>query len=259
MSLAHLKLAAELGGTALLGPGGPLVLVERSRAHGLPQIVVLGREGVQLLEPLPAWEGSEAQINLTALLPAPGTDLEAALLHHRRRIGSVAAALDASLPWLDGSPMLAKRLPGRIRAKKPLPLERTSLGPLEKAELKSFLAGWNEERRELFREPAWEQAGNHVETWLWPEVPLPQGAELLYPPLVLPTATALSDALRLALRQSLDTPIPLLPLPADPSGLHALKRLTPHIAAFHGPAPSWELAFQKLATLPAPPHFCARC
>ncbi|HJW09564.1 MAG TPA: hypothetical protein VJ483_08025, partial [Holophagaceae bacterium] len=182
------------------------------------------------------------------------------LLHHRRRIGSVAAALDVSLPWLDGSPMLAKRLPGRIRAVEPLPMAKADLAPLEKAELKTFLPTWSKERhRTVFREPEWVPVEGHVESWLWPEVPLPKGAELLTPPLVLPTATTLTDTLRLVLRQSLHVPIPILPLPADPAGLHALKRLTPHIAAFHGPMPAWELAFQKLAELPAPPHFCPRC
>jgi hypothetical protein len=72
-------------------------------------------------------------------------------------------------------------------------------------------------------------------------------------------ATALTDALRAALRQSLDVPIPLLPLPADPSGLHALRQLTDDVAAFRGPSPAWAQAFRKLAALPAPPHFCARC
>ncbi|HTL97425.1 MAG TPA: hypothetical protein VL181_01350, partial [Holophagaceae bacterium] len=97
-SAEALRLAAELGGTRLSGPGGPLVLVERARAHGLPALAVLGREPAHLRAPLEAWARSEAPLNLVGILPLPGTELALALASHRRRIGALVAALDASLP-----------------------------------------------------------------------------------------------------------------------------------------------------------------
>ena len=112
MNADALRLAAELGGARLSGPGGPLVLVERMRAHGLPALAVLGREPSHLRDALDAWDRTDAPINLAALIPLPGTNLAEALAAQRRRIGAVTAALDASLPWLEGKPMLAKRLPG---------------------------------------------------------------------------------------------------------------------------------------------------
>ena len=78
-------------------------------------------------------------------------------------------------------------------------------------------------------------------------------------PLDLPTAAPLSDLLRRALRMTTGLPVPMLPLPGDPSPLHALRRITPDIAAFRGPVAAWEAALQGMAALPAPPHFCARC
>lgn len=248
-SAEALRLAAELGGTRLSGAGGPLVLVERARAHGLPAVAVLGREPAHLREALEAWALSGAALNLVGILPAPGTDLPLALATHRRRIGALVAALDASLPWLADKPMLAKRLPGRIAP--PATLDAAPLGPLETAELRAFLEGWSEDRfQRTFLRPA---------TWLWPEVPLPSGASLECPPLRLAVGGPLLDALRGALRRALGQPIPLLPLPEDPAGLHALRGLTPEVAAFRGPAEGWRLAFLALAALPAPPHFCARC
>jgi hypothetical protein len=246
---AALRLAAELGGARLSGPGGPLVLVERVRAHGLPALAVLGRAPEHLREALKAWDEGSAPINLTAILPLPGTDLPEALTAQRRRIGAVTAALDASLPWLDGKPMLAKRLPGRVV--EDAKLEPVPLGPLEAEELRAFLEGWDEARLRATFTPA--------ATLLWPDALLPAGARLLVPPLRLAVGSALLDALRDALRRALHQPIPLLPLPEDPSGLHALGVLSRHVAAFHGPAAAWGLALRSLAALPAPPHFCARC
>jgi hypothetical protein len=244
-----LRLAAELGGARLSGPGGPLVLVERIRTHGLPALAVLGREPRHLRDALDAWAASSAPLNLTAILPLPGTDLPSALTAQRRRIGAVTAALDASLPWLDGKPMLAKRLPGRVA--KDTRLTPAPLGPLEAAELKTFLEAWDDRR---FRDTFLPSA-----SLLWPDAAPPAPEHILVPPLRLAVGSALLDALRDALRRALGHPIPMLPLPEDPSGLHALRVLSREVAAFRGPAPAWELAFQLLATLPAPPHFCARC
>ena len=248
-ALASLRMAAELGGTRLSGEGGPLVLVERLRAHGLPAVAVLAHDPDQLAAPLAAWEGTDAPVNLAGILPLPGTDLAAALAFHRRRIGALSAALDASLPWLADRPMLAKRLPGRLAAD--ADLAPAPLGPLERTELRAFVADWSDVAFEVtFLRPA---------RLLWPEVDPPPGAEILAPPLRLSVGSPLLDALRGALRAALGQPIPLLPLPEDPAGLHALKILTPEVAAFRGPGAAWTRAFQALAALPAPPHFCARC
>ncbi len=272
MNPAALQLAVELGGTLLSGAagglGGGLLLVERSQGHGLPQVTVLGRGAADLLAPLEAAERLQAgglQLNLLALVPLPGCDLPAALDFHRRRLGALVAALDAGLPWLGGKPMLVRRLPGRIHCAAPVPLAKAPLGPLEKSELKAFLADWEKERRtEIFRRPQWREAPDHTEhggfvTELWPGVPLPESAELVVPPLELPCATPLTDALRAALRAATGLPVPILPLPEDPAPLHALRGLTLEIAAFRGPVRAWELALTTLAGLPAPPHFCARC
>ncbi|HTL97204.1 MAG TPA: hypothetical protein VL181_00235, partial [Holophagaceae bacterium] len=152
-------------------------------------------------------------------------------------------------PWLEDKPMLAKRLPGRLAS--PAGLEAAPLGPLDMAELRAFLEGWSEARfQRTFLQP---------ETLLWPDVPAPEGARVVVQPLRLAVGHPLMEALRAALRRALGQPIPLLPLPEDPSGLHALRGLTPEAAAFRGPAAAWESAFRSLAALPAPPHFCARC
>jgi len=244
-----LRLAAELGGARLSGPGGPLVLVERIRAHGLPALAVLGREPEHLRDALDAWDRSDAPINLTAILPPPETDLVTALAAQRRRIGALTAALDASLPWLAGKPMLAKRLPGRIEGE--VALEPVALGPMEAAELRSFLEDWDDARfRATFTPSA---------ALLWPDAVSPAPERVLVPPLRLAVGGALLDALRDALRRALGQSIPLLPLPEDPSGLHALRVLTKHVAAFRGPEAAWGLTLRSLAALPAPPHFCARC
>jgi hypothetical protein len=268
MPPAALQLAAELGGTLLGGPAGSLLVVERVKGHGLPQMLVLGRSAADVLEPLEAAERLQTaglELNLLALVPLPGCDLAAALGLHRRRIGALVAALDAGLPWLDGKPMLPRRLPGRIFRQVPVTLDKAPMGPLEKAELKAFLADWDKGRRKMtFRRPPWLEAPEDAEpggfeTALWPGVPLPEGAQLRVPPLELPVGTPLADALRSALGRALGQPIPLLPLPADPAPLHALRALTRDVAAFRGPVPAWELALKAIARLPAPPHFCARC
>lgn len=263
MNPQALAWAAVLGGSLLSSPGGGLVLAERLRGHGLPQVLVLGRRPEDLWEALEAAAAAQARgldLNLLGLLPLPGADLAAALDLHRRRLGALVAALDAGLPWLEGRPMLARRLPGRLGAATPLPLPKAPMGPLEKAELKAFLTGWDKaRRREAFRCPAWRAAGASFEVDLWPGVAVPPEAELQVPPLVLPEATALTDALRAALREATGGPVPFLPLPADPAPLHALRRLTPEATAFRGPARAWEAALERLARLPAPPHFCARC
>lgn len=258
-----LRLAAELSGTLLSGPGGSLLLVERTRAHALPTVAVLGREPADLNPALAAvdlLQGRGVDLNLVGLL-ALGCELGPALDLHRRRIGALVAALDAGLPWLAGKPMLPRRLPGRILRPAPVALEKAPMRPLEKAELKAFLPDWDKGRRtRTFRRPKWREVpGGGFETDLWSGIPLPEGAELQVPPLELPVATPLADTLRSALRQATGGPVPLLPLPEDPSGLHALRGLTPDVAAFRGPLQAWLLALQGLASLPGPPHFCARC
>ena len=260
MDMAALQLAADLGGSVLSGEGGALVLVERQRGHGLPALLVLGTRTSHLLAALEAWETCAVCLNVSALLPAPGADLRVALRFHRRRIGSLLAALDASLPWLEDRPMLAKRVPGRIFRPSPEKLGKAPLSPLEKDDLKSFLPEWDKpRRREAFRRGRWVEVEGGFETDLWPGVALPTDAQVRVPPLELPTATALMEALRSSLRAAFKQPIPLLPLPRDPSNLHALAQLTPSIAAFRGPVEAWRMAYEKLADLPAPPHFCARC
>jgi hypothetical protein len=272
MHPAAFQLTAELGGTLLSGAAGGmeggLLLVERIKGHGLPQVAVLGRGAAEVLEPLEAAERVQAEgleVNLLALVPLPGCDLAVALTLHRRRIGALVAALDVGLPWLGGKPMLARRLPGRIRRATPVPLAKAPMGPLEKGELKAFLADWEKDRRKMiFRRPEWREAPDHeehggFETDLWSGVPLPDGAELRVPPLVLPSATPLAEVLRAALRTATGMPVPILPMPEDPSTLHALHLLTPEIAAFRGPVRAWELALAGLSRLPGPPHFCARC
>jgi hypothetical protein len=268
MHPAAFQLAADLGGTLLSGAGGGLLLVERLKGHGLPQVAVLGRGAADLLEPLEAAERTQAkglELNLLALVPLPGCDLASALDYHRRRIGALVAALDAGLPWLGGKPMLVRRLPGRIVRSAPVPLAKAPMGPLEKAELKAFLSDWEKDRRKMvFRQPEWRETPDHAEhggfeTDLWPGVALPEGAELLVPPLELPFATPMTEVLRAALRVATGMPVPLLPSPGDPAPLHGLRLLTQEIAAFRGPVRAWELALAGLSRLPSPPHFCARC
>jgi hypothetical protein len=236
---------------------------------------VLGRTAEDLREPIEAARAAQARgvaLNLLGLLPLPGVDLVLPgadlardLAFHRRRLGALVCALDAGLPWLDGRPMLTRRMPGRIASATPAPLEKAPMGPLEKAELKRFLADWDKtDRKRIFRRPEWREAPDpelqgSFETDLWPDVPLPEGAELRVAPLVLPEGTALTNALRAALRTATGQPIPFLPLPGDPAPLHALRTLTLEATAFRGPVAAWTEAIARLAALPAPPHFCARC
>lgn len=265
MNPLALQLAADLGGTVLSGPGGGLILVERLQGHGLPQVLILGRRAADLTEPLEGAVAAQAQgmaLNVVGLLALPGSDLAALLDLHRRRLGALVCALDAGLPWLDGKPMLPRRLPGRITRAVPVALDKAPMGPLEKAELKHFLAEWDKGLRKMtFRRPEWRELpdAGAFETDLWTGVAVPEGAALRVPPLVLPEATPLTDSLRSALRLATGQPVPFLPLPGDPGPLHALRTLTAEATAFRGPARAWELAFGNLARLPAPPHFCARC
>jgi hypothetical protein len=263
-----LQLAAELGGTLLSGTTGGLLLAERLKGHGLPQVAVLGRCAADVLEALEAAERAQAdglEINLIALVPLPGCNLPAALSLNRRRIGALVAGLDAGLPWLGGKPMLPSRLPGRISRATPVPLAKAPMGPLEKSQLKNLLEDWDADRRKrIFRRPEWREAPDHAvyggfETELWPGLPLPGGAEWRVPSLELPRATPLMDILRLALRTATGMPVPFLPLPEDPAPLHALRLITPEVAGFRGPLRAWELAFTDLSRLPGPPHFCSRC
>jgi hypothetical protein len=265
MNPLALRLAAELGGSLLTGPapGLDLLAIERVQGHGLPQVLVAATHAPDLLEPLAAISMAQdagLPLNLVAVLALPGTDPAAAFPHHRQRLGALVCALDAGLPWLAGRPMLAKRLPGRIRAPRPLDLPKAPLAPLEKAELKAFLRDWDKaRRREVFRLPAWRTVTGGFETDLWPGVDVPEDAECLAAPLILPSAGPMMEVLRGALRTASGGPVPLLPLPADPSLLHALRTLTPEAAAFRGPESAWRAAFERLVRLPAPPHFCARC
>ncbi len=265
MDLAALRLAADLGGTLVAGSGPEhrILLVERLAGHGLPTVLVVGASPEDLRDPLAAISSLHREglaLGLAALLPLGGCDLRGALACHRRRIGSLLGAVDAGLPWLEGRPMLAKRLPGRVRAPAPQDLEPAFLGPLEWRELRAFLPHWSEERIDrTFRNPAWTREGDQWTAPLWPGVGLPPGAQVLALPLELPTATPFSEAFRSALRALSAGPVPWLPLPEDPSVLGTLGILTPHRLAFRGPQRAWELALAKLARLPAPPHFCARC
>lgn len=263
MDLVSLRLAGELGGQLLAGPDSAhaLLLVERSAGHGLPTLALLGRVPSDLGLPLAMVARAQAAglpLNLVALLPTGTTRWAAALPHHRRRIGSLVGALDVGLPWLEGRPMMAKRLPGWVTAPAPMPLPPAPLRPLERRELATFL-GWEEARlAATFESPGWEACAEGAAAALWPDVPIPEGARVSFPPVVLPSATPFTEALRGALR-ALGAPVPWLPHPGDGEPLRALLALTPAVAAFQGPEAAWQRAFAQIATLPAPPHFCARC
>ena len=262
MDLAALRLATELGGHLLSGPepAHDLILIEHNRAHGLPTLLIFGDNPVDLTDPLAACGGSRAQLNVTLILPGQGTQLAVALPFHKLRIGSLVGAVEASLPWLEGRPMMPKRLPGRLQASRPLPLEPAFLRPLERSDLRSHLQAWDEHRvAGTFIQPPWQSGqGEYTVSW-WPEVSRPDGAEVLASPLVLPSQAPFPETLRTALRQCVTGPVPWLPHPGDPANLHALASLTPGIAGFRGPREAWALAFERLADLPSPPHFCGRC
>lgn len=262
MDFAALRLATELGGHLLSGPepAQDLLLVERLRAHGLPTLLVLGQTPDQLAEPLAAWSTSSAAINLACVLPTKATTWTLALPFHRLRIGSLLGAVDAALPWLEGRPMMTKRLPGSLHAFDRPPLEAAYLRPLELVDLRTHLPLWPESRlRETFMQPPWRAEGTRLVIAWWPGIPCPPGADIVRPPLELPSQAPFPESLRRALRLCSAGPVPWLPHPGDSSNLQALALLTPAIAAFRGPAEAWALAFDHLAELPSPPHFCGRC
>lgn len=262
MDLSALRLATDMGGQLLLGPtpAHALVLVERIQAHGLPCLLVLGRTPRDLEAPLEAMARSKARINLTGALPARTTILQQALAYHKNHMGSLLGALDAGLPWLGDRPMMPKRLPGRLRATGPLDLEPASLRPLEKADLEAQLgASARETLDPVFLRPRWNQEeGGFFASW-WPGVPKPDGAEIVRPCLTLPSNTPFTEALRASLRLGSTRPVPWLPHPEDPAGLQALAQLTTELAGFRGSTDDWGEALDRLADLPAPPHFCSRC
>lgn len=262
MDFAALRLAAELGGHLLSGPEPTqsLVLVERLRAHALPTLLVFGQGREDLAAPLGAWDASTAELNLACILPTSSTEVARALACHRLRIGSLLGAVDAALPWLEDRPMMAKRLPGRLRSVAQLPLESAFLRPLERADLRTHLPLWPEPRLlETFVHPPWQAEGTRLEVAWWPGTACPAGAEIVRPPLELPSQAPFPETFRRALRLCSAGPVPWLPHPGDPSNLQALALLTPNIAAFRGPVEAWAQAFDHLAELPSPPHFCGRC
>lgn len=203
---------------------------------------------------------SKARINLTGVLPGRTTRIHQALAYHKNHIGSLVGALDVGLPWLGDRPMMPKRLPGRLRAACPLDLEPASLRPLEKADLEAQLgASARETIDPIFLRPRWNQEeGGFFASW-WPGVPKPNGAEIVQPYLTLPSNTPFTEALRASLRLSSTRPVPWLPHPGNPAELQALAQLTTELAAFHGSIDDWSEALNRLAELPAPPHFCSRC
>lgn len=263
MDLSALQMAGRLGGTLLQAAGAvPLLLAERQGRHGAPQVLVLAADPEELEPVLAAATDLQAQgleLNLVGLLD-PGPGLGTALEVHRRRLGSLLCALQAAPPWGQGPPRLARRLPGRIRAARPLPLAPARLSPLERSQLQDLDRSWTPDRcAEVFVEPPWEPAGPAWVARWWPGVALPSGAEVLQAPLELPEATPLAEALRGALRATSGQPVPFLPVDGDPSRLQALAGLTGAVHAFTGSQEAWAAALLRLARLPAPPHFCARC
>lgn len=259
MDLSRLRLVERLGGTLLQAPGCvPLVMAERIARHGAPQVLVLHTAEASLATLLRTAESLQADgldLNVIGVLD-PGPGLPEALQGHRRRFGSLLCALDSGVAWPGTAPLLAKRLPGRIRAERPLPMAPARLSPLERGLLRQHGLDCPES---VFIDPPWEPHGTAWVARWWPGVELPQGAEILQPGLELQTATPLAEALRNAWRAAANQPVPLLPLDADPGRLHALLLLCPDVQVFHGEAADWSRALANLAQLPAPPHFCARC
>jgi hypothetical protein len=263
MDFAKLQLAERLGGTLLQAPDSvPLVLVERLARHGAPQVLVLFPDP-DALEPalaaVAAHHHRGLDLNLVALLD-PGPGLSAALLAHRRRIGSLLCALDSGIPWPEGRPLLAKRLPGRVHSENPLDLAPARLSPLERRLLQDRHPEWPAERVDgIYAHPPWLPAATGWTCRWWPGVDLPAGVEIQVPGIELQTASPLAEVLRAALRAEVRSPVPLLPLDGDPTGLHALAALCPEIQVFRGGLRAWSSLLAGLATLPAPVHFCARC
>lgn len=263
MDFALLQLAERLGGTLLQSPGSvPLLLVERLARHGAPQVLVLAPDP-EALEPVLAAVAAQHRrgldLNLVAVLD-PGAGRTAALLAHRRRLGSLLCALDAGIPWPEDRPLRAKRLPGQVRADAPLPLAPARLSPLERGLLRDLYPGWSGDQIDaVFLRPAWVPAATAWTCRWWPGVELPAGVDILVPGLELQTASPLAEALGTALRAEARRPVPLLPLDGDPARLHALAQLGAEVQVFRGGAGAWFRLLAGLATLPAPVHFCARC
>lgn len=263
MDFSRLRLAERLGGTLLQAAGeAPLVIAERLARHGAPQVLVLApdADGLQpVLAAAAAMQADGLDLNVVGVLD-PGPGLDAALRLHQRRLGSLLCALQAAPAWGGGRPLLAKRLPGRIRAAQPLPLAPARLSPLERSQLREHDPAWTSARlQEVFVQPPWEPAWSAWTARWWPGVALPPQAVVLQPPLELPAATPLTEALRSALRSASALPVPFLPVDGDPSRLHALAHLAAEVQAFGGGVEAWSGALLQLARLPAPPHFCARC
>lgn len=255
--------ALRLGAAWVGGAGLPaLLLAERILDHALPRVLVLGRTEADLEAPLEAIAAGHREglgLNLLAVLPGEAPPAEA-LPAHRLRLGSLLCAVDAGLSCWTGGAALPRLLPGRIAAPAPLPLDPAPLGPLERTLLAARRPDLDPAGLEaIYGTPPWEPGGGRWTARLWPGVAVPGGAVLIREPLVVPTATPAAEALRGALRASAGGPVPFLPQDEDPSGLLALRLLTPEIGAFRGPCAAWQEAFRRLAALPAPPHFCARC
>lgn len=263
MDVSRLQLAERIGGTLLQAPGTvPLVVAERLARHGAPQVLALfsGPEAVEpVLQVVGTLQAEGLDLNLSCLLD-PGAGLAEALQIHRRRLGALLCALDACTPWPGDTPMLAKRLPGWIRSREPIPLAAARLSPLERSLLRGQgLSGSQEDLDAVYVTPAWTPSGGQWVARHWPGVDLPDGCEGIVPGIELQTAAPFADALRSALRAESGGPVPCLPLAADPSRLHALGLLCQDAQVFHGSAGAWSRALAALARLPAPPHFCARC
>lgn len=244
MSLEGLRLAADWQGSLLSGEGGALLLVERLHAHTSPRLALLAPQAEALAPALAAWGASTPALTLVGLVPLGEADLPRIFRREARRIGALVGALDLGLPPLGEAPHLIRRLPGRPGAGAP---ERP---PLSLTGIQAF-----ELRRYLGALPAWATEPGH-----WWEGPPPPGNGPEVPPLVLPTATPFTEALRAALRSSGSAAVDFLPHPGDPRSLHALRTLTPAIQAMPevGEA-GWVELLARVAALPAPPHFCARC
>jgi hypothetical protein len=244
VSLEGLRLAAAWQGAVLSGEGGTLLLVERLHSHTAPRLALLAPQVEDLAPALAAWSASAPTLTLVGLVPLAGADLPRVLLREARRIGALVGALDLGLPRLGAAPHLVRRLPGRLGA--PVPeLPALPLTGIQAFELRRYFGDL----------PTWATASG-----LWWEGPPPAGREVVATPLPLPTATPFTDALRAALRAAGAGAVDFLPHPGDPRGLQALQTLTPTFTALPSPPEgAWVEILGRVATLPAPPHFCARC
>ncbi len=244
MSLEGLRLAAAWQGAVLSGAGGSLLLVERLHSHTAPRLALLAPQVEDLAPALAAWSASAPTLTLVGLVPLEGGDLASQLAREARRIGALVGALDLGLPSLGAGPHLVRRLPGRLRAPSADP------PPLDLTRIQAF-----ELSRYLGSLPAWATERGH-----WWEGPPPAGGTVDVPPLQLPTATPFTEALRAALRAAGSGSVDFLPHPGDPRVLHALRGLTPAVQALpQASEAAWREILARVADLPAPPHFCARC